>query len=255
MERKVEIWERKNCISSSNYKLRMRIAICDSNENFILQLKKMIYIFADRRRLDIVADCYNCGEDIIKSDIKYNLVILDYSLNGINGLETAKKIRQKNLSAAIIFISKYTEFVFEAFKVNTFRFLPKPIDTIQFYSVLNDFLQKYHSEFTLLIKNNDFTSSINIQNIFFLEANNKHCTIHLEKEAINCNKTMARVFEALPKNYFSKINRAFVINLSSVLRYNNDIVTLKNGTNLHISRKYYKTFKDDYRLFLNPITI
>jgi len=88
--------------------------------------------------------------------------------------------------------------------------------------------------------------------ILYLEANNKYCYIHLENETILCKKTMARVFDALPKIYFQKINRAFIVNLNAINKYNAQNVDLKNGETLHITRTYYKNFKQEYLNFFNP---
>ena len=46
---------------------------------------------------------------------------------GIDGLETAKEIRKLNRDMLIIFLTAYSEFVFESFKVDAFRYLVKPV--------------------------------------------------------------------------------------------------------------------------------
>ena len=63
---------------------------------------------------------------------------------------------------------------------------------------------------------------------------------------------MARVFEALPKIYFLKINRSFIVNLGFINKYNTESVFLKNGEDLHITRTYYKNFKENYILYSSP---
>jgi len=98
----------------------------------------------------------------------------------------------------------------------------------------------------------DDTVCLNSEEIFYIEASNKHCLIHLKNEIILCKKTMARVSEVLPKIHFQKINRAFIINLNCIDKYNSDSVFLKNGENLHITRTYYKSFKQNYFEYLKP---
>lgn len=252
MERKEKIEERKEKILISYKEAKMRIALCNREINFIKKLKKTFYRYAESRRLDIVVDCYFRGEDMLESNVRYNLIFLDYYLCGKNGMEISKLLRKKNDYSAIIFISSNTEFVFDAFKVNPYRFLVPPIGERELFSVLDEFFEKYGKDYPIWIKNREDTVSINTADIYYLEADNKHCFVHLEKRGFHCNRTMARVFAVLPKYNFSKINRAFIVNMNYVVRYNSDLVYLSNGTSLHISRNYLKSFKEEYFNFLNP---
>ena len=93
---------------------------------------------------------------------------------------------------------------------------------------------------------------INTSEIVYLEANNKNCFINLQTEQIRCNTTMARVYSVVPKNHFLKINRAYIVNSDYVNKYNNELVYLKNGVELRISRNYLKDFKQEYIKYINP---
>lgn len=252
MERKEEFKERKGKILFSYKETKMRIAICDSNITFLKHLKSIIYTYCEKRRFDFVVDCFCKGEEMLASGIKYNVAFIGFDLCGDDGLQIAKAMRKENSFTAIIFISDDMHFVFEAFKVNPYRFMLKPVEKTELYSVMDDFFDEYGNDYPLWIKNREDTVCLNTGDIYYLEADNKHCFIHLEKEKIHCNRTMARVFEVLPKNSFFKINRAFIVNLNFIAKYNNDLVYLKNGENLHISRNYFKSFKDRYFEFINP---
>lgn len=231
----------------------MRIALCDIDSNFLKILKRLIYIYAEHFKLDILVDCYTSGENLLNSGIEYNLVFLEYKLNGITGLETAKKIRNLNLDITIIFISEYTEFVFESFKVFPYRFLVKPIKQNLLFETLNEYFKKTGNDYPLWIKSANDTVYLNTKEIYYIEANNKHCLIHLKNEVLYCNRTMAKVFEILPKNHFLKINRAFIINMNFIERYNNQELILLNKKSLRISRNYFKIFKEEYRRFITPL--
>ena len=104
-----------------------------------------------------------------------------------------------------------------------------------------------YSGITVFIKNGEYMHCVNTNEILYLEACNKHCLVSLEKEKIICNKTMARIYETLPKTQFLKINRAFVINCNYVEKYNRENVILKNGEALPLSRNYVKEFKMNFQ--------
>lgn len=252
MERKESIWERKEKILFSYKEIKMRIALCDRNKMFLKNLKSILYRYCESRRLDVVIDCYCKGEDMLASGLRYNVAFLNYTLCGENGLEIAKILRREYYNTAIIFMSSNQDFVFDAFKVNPYRFLLKPIKSEDLFIVMDEFFEEYGKDYPLWIKSRDSVFCLNTGDIYYLEADNKHCFIHLKEEKLPCNRTMARVFEVLPKYSFLKINRAFIINLNFITGYNSDLVFLKNGEKLHISRKYFKSFKQGYFEYLNP---
>ena len=252
MERKVYFWEQNKYFLLTSGGFKMRIAICDIDKNFLTKIKNQIYKYAEFHRFEIVADCFLSGESVLKNPYAYNLIFLGYGLAGINGFETAMRLREKNINTTIVFISDFVDLVYDAFKVNAFRFLQKNNCEELLFTVLDDYFKKIGKECPLWVKSGQDIICLNTDEIYYLEADNKHCFIHLKDDTIACNHTMAKVYGTLPKNCFSKTNRAFVVNLNHISRYNNESITLKNNKVIYPSRKYYKTFKEDYRRFLRP---
>lgn len=230
----------------------MRIAICDADNAFTEYLKHKIYFYSNKYKLDVVVDIFISGEDLLECGQRYSLIFMEYYLSGINGLETAKFLRKSNTHSKIIFTSQNTDFVFEAFSVSPYRFLKKPINESALYKTLDDYFNETNTHYTLWINDGINTLCINTNEIVYLEANNKYCFIHLDNKTILCKKTMARVFEFLPKLHFQKINRAFIVNFDAIKKYNSENVALKNGETLRITRTYFKNFKQNYREYLLP---
>ena len=255
MEQKVLFWEQNKKVPLPAGEFKMRIAICDLDKGFMSYLKKTIYRYAQIHRLDVVADCFLSGESVLSDSPHYNIIFLGYELLGINGLETARQLRQNQVNSCIIFVSDNMEFIFDAFKVDAYRFLRKSVNEKDLFGVMDDYFNKIGGDYPLWIKSGEEVVCISTKDIYYLEADNKHCYIHLKDEILYCNRTMAAVYRILPKNQFAKSNRAFIVNLNHISRYNNDYIVLKNGENFHPSRKYFKTFKDQYRSFLKPYEI
>lgn len=252
MERKAEIQEQKKKIILWSNKLKMRIAICDSDKNYLKNLKQLLYRYSNTYKMDFIVEEFLSGEQLLQSENEYCIIFTEYILSGINGLETAKLLRRNNDKTAIVFLSQNTDFVFESFKVSPYRFLTKPLNCEDLFDTLNDFFKSYSEKYPLCITDDINTHCLNATDILYLEANNKHCFIHLMNEVITCKRTMARVFSALPQKHFKKIHRAFIVNLNFIEKYNNEYVFLSNGEKLHISRNYCKYFKEEYLNFANP---
>lgn len=231
----------------------MRIALCDADRVSLKNTKNLLYEYANKHRIDFLIDEFYSGVTLLSSNERYEIVFIEYNIEGLNGLETSKILRQKNRNSAIIFFSSYVGFILESFKVSPFRFLVKPISSNLLFSTMDEFFEKQGNDYPLWIKDQDNnTFCLNTADIFYLEADNKHCFVNLKNNQYSCRKTMAKVFEVLPKTHFYKINRAYVVNLNCISVYNNDYIILTNGCKLHISRSYLQSFKKEYRNFLNP---
>lgn len=233
----------------------MRIAICDGDGEFSKELKRKLYAYSNINRYQFLVETFSSGEELLKSQNRYVLIFIEYKLNGINGLETARILRRRGNNCKIIFLTACTHFVFEAFQVEAHRFITKPLNDTTLINTLDETFKSITDNNPLFISVGNDTICLNTEEIFYLEADNKYCNIHLNSRTVQCKKTMARAFEALPKSRFQKINRAFVVNLNHVDKYNNDRVFLKNGEELHITRTYYKNFKQNYIDYSCPIIL
>ena len=107
----------------------MKIAICDDEPLFIQQLQQMIQQLYPLPELMI--DTFTAGEQlldkIIRSQIAYQLILLDIEMDGDNGLHIARRLQQMHYEAPVVFITSHQEFALDGYEVNALRFLTKPV--------------------------------------------------------------------------------------------------------------------------------
>ena len=152
----------------------MKIAICDDKMVLHEDLKQHLEEYAIKRNLVFVYDDYTNGYDLIASTIEYDLIFMDYQMDEINGLETSRRLRKKNIQTPIIFLTSFPNIVFDTFEVNAYRFLVKPIDMEKLSSALDDFLKSTDDNNFLLIKTDEDNKKINIDDIIYAEASDKY---------------------------------------------------------------------------------
>ena len=87
----------------------MKIAICDDEPLFIQQLQQMIQQLYPLPELMI--DTFTAGEQlldkIIRSQIAYQLILLDIEMDGDNGLHIARRLQQMHYEAPVVFITSH----------------------------------------------------------------------------------------------------------------------------------------------------
>ncbi len=236
----------------------MKIAICDDENFFINELKPLVFAYGNRKRFEIVIEVFNSGNDLIRSPQTFDMIFLDYQMEGLDGMETARILRDKNITCTIIFVTNYPDFVYEAFTVDTFRFLRKPIDPDIIDSTFDAYFQKYGNDYPILLQSQNEIATVETKNIVFLEANHKHCSVHTVKEIYDCAKTMGNINKLLPRSHFYKVGKAFIVNFNFIDRFTNEQIFFHNGEYVYISRRYYVAFKYAYKNYLanrNPVSL
>ncbi len=97
--------------------------------------------------------------DAQKENKKYDIIISDIQMPHMNGVEFAKKIREINEKQVIYILSAYTdkEYLLELININIAKFITKPIDYDELFSILYKESQKID------LSQTDQSSSVQIE--------------------------------------------------------------------------------------------
>lgn len=228
----------------------MFAALCDDDKYITEEIKKLLLEYAKDNRITIDIDEFESGEELLNSEKNYDIIVLDYQLGSTNGLTVAKELRKRNVLSSIIFLTSYPNFMIDAFEVNTFRFLLKPIDKSKFFKAIDDYIKIVDANYPITIIQNKELKKINSNEICYIEADGKYSNIHLSDKIMHCSKTLAGVTKLLPAYCFVKTHRAFVVNLHYIKSYSSDTVYLSNGESAFLSKNYQKSFQTSHMNFL-----
>ena len=81
----------------------MRIAICDDEKRICSILgEKVKEIYPDA---EIIA--YSSGEELLKTDMLPDILLLDIRMPGMNGMDVAKALRDKGWRNILIFVTRF----------------------------------------------------------------------------------------------------------------------------------------------------
>lgn len=221
----------------------MKIAICDDKMVLHEDLKQHLEEYAIKRNLVFVYDDYTNGYDLIASTIEYDLIFMDYQMDEINGLETSRRLRKKNIQTPIIFLTSFPNIVFDTFEVNAYRFLVKPIDMEKLSSALDDFLKSTDDNNFLLIKTDEDNKKINIDDIIYAEASDKYCYIRTVTDNILYKKTLSDIEKQLPQDKFFRSHRTYLVGFRHIVSHTSTDILFDNNEKAQISKLKNTAFK------------
>jgi len=232
----------------------MRIAICDDEKIFYQDLANHLNYYSQEKATIINFDRYSSGKDLLLSDVSYDVIFLDYQMPDLNGLEVANKLREKNVKSLIIFLTSYPDIVFDTFKVNAFRFLTKPINKDKLFDALNDILKYYDNDNFIILTNNSSLSKINIDDIYFVEADNKSSIIHLSDKTIYQPKLLSFFEKALPPDKFFRCHKSFIVGFKHIAKREGYEIIFDNRKSVYAGKTKITEFKNKYIEYLKQYT-
>ena len=231
----------------------MKIGICDDEKSLLTMLKSKIYDYSNLHNWDSVIDVYNSGYDLVNSKTKYDIIILDYMMKQLNGLETAKLLRKGiNRFSCIIFLTSYPEIAISAYDVDTYRFVVKSKNFDGLYDALDAFRTNVKQDYDITIKTDGEHVTVSTQNITFIEVIGKHSYIHLSNGSVLTTKrTLSNISKELPHTHFFKIHKSFIINFKYIIQRNNTSIRVQNYEyEIPLSRNNLTQFKEAYYKFI-----
>lgn len=116
----------------------MKIAICDDSGETRLEISRLVKKQQERAEIDFFVS----GEELLSADTEYDIIFLDIAMKKLSGIETAKRLRESSekrggKKSIIVFITAFKDYMNEAFDVNAFHYLIKPVDGEKFSEVFS----------------------------------------------------------------------------------------------------------------------
>lgn len=230
----------------------MKIAICDDDWHMQQTLRLLIdEIYQD---LDMLADGFTSGEALLaavqKQSQPYQLILLDIEMRGIDGLETARRVRALLPDCYIIFITSHDEFALTGYEVQAFRYLVKPVQPEKLTEAISAVRAELADQLTLHVEDGPVEALVRARDIFYVEAQDKRVRLVTARETFSDRRGIDEVAALLAQEDFYRVHRSYLINLRYVAFMDGTTVQLVNGDQVPISRLRKKAFKNAFQAYV-----
>ena len=123
-----------------------KVAICEDDSTQSRNIRRMVEEWGQERARKLEVFSYACCEAFLwdwTEGMDFDLVILDIHLGqGMDGMELARRIRQKTAGIEILFISGLSEYLSQGYDVQAIHFLVKPVEKGRLWEVLDRALDR-----------------------------------------------------------------------------------------------------------------
>lgn len=224
----------------------VNIVICENDKNDQEFVKAKVVEILDDLDIEYEIKVYNSGDDLLEGYDKYtDIILLDIQMDGLDGMETARKIREFDDNVEIIFITSFVEYALEGYEVNAYRYLLKPVkDENLRTSLINCLNDRNFVKRSIVIKEGDTRIKISLKDIMYIEVQGNDITVHTLKDTYRTKGTMSNFETEINSNMFVRCHKSYLVNLEyikSIKRYTSILV---NDEEVPLSRNKYKEIKD-----------
>lgn len=228
----------------------LQIAVCDGDEIMGEKLKQLIESRLQKEE-DYRVLAFSTGRRLLESGIRFDIYFLDIDLKDINGIDMARRLRQGS-EAVIVFVTALKEYIFDAFDVQAFQYLLKPIDEQKFFQVLDKAVAECRSmkqSEPLVIRVKGVYQNVPKENILYAENDARKIILHLKGEQIAYYSKMSELEGLLGRQFF-RCHRGYLVNLGAVKSYDTGSIQIKNGETILMAKQKYGDFVTAYMEYL-----
>jgi len=229
----------------------LRIAYCEDENVQLLLMKQLIEEWQEQSGVLCTYSPYESGKAFLfenGENYPFDLLLLDIDMEGLDGMELARKVRESDSKIPIVFLTNRREYVFEGYEVNAFRYLLKPMDFPKLFLLLNE-ISKQHlaKKFYIIEKQDGETVKIDLDDIYYIEASGHYVNVYLQGKEYRFKKSLQELADVIQINRESLIqagfvytHRSYLVHLKYVERVQKAECIMENKRMVPISRSAYK---------------
>jgi len=226
----------------------MRIAICDDDALCCSELQAMMQAYCEAQaQQEIAYSIYDSAVmllDAVQRTGDFDIYLLDIVMPGTDGILLGKQLREMGSSSRILYLTSSAEYAIEAYAVNAYNYLLKPIKKEAFFDAMDKVVASIASrrEKTLIVKTAETSLRLSFDSILYAELNQRTVHYHLTSrkivESLQIRTTFSEAVAKLAEDQrFVMCGASLIANLHHIQLVEKDALLFSDGSRVYIPRK------------------
>jgi len=178
------------------------------------------YLLAAHPEVEIVGEAASAAEALaFAREATLDVVFLDVEMPGLSGVEAAPLVRERREPPAVVFVTAHDRYAVDAFAVEAFDYLVKPVDPERLARVVER-LRERTSENALPVEkipvvSGGGTELLDFDQVHFVQADGDYSRVHTYDRTYLCTASLGELEERLGSR-FARIHRSHLVNLGKI---------------------------------------
>lgn len=239
--------------------MTVQIALCDDE---IAELKKTEEVLdaykQNHKNTDFIIERFESADELLYmiSERNYSphLIFMDIYMPGETGgkaplgIEAARRLRDMGNEAKLIFLTASKKHALDAFEVDAFQYMLKPVHRDRLFSLLDQFLTEAEQIKCMLLRVGGKIRKVPIKDVVYCEAQKKQQCIYLaDGTEVLQNLTMAKLYEMCSVcRALVKVGASYIVHLEHIDSLNAREAQMDNGQIIYLPRGTYRCLRQQY---------
>ena len=231
----------------------MTICYCEDESAQAKAFAIKIDQWAKNKNTAVRTDLFGCAEEyLFKAEQNaYDVIFLDISMRGQNGMELARQIREKEKDVILVFVTSDASYVFDGYEVGAYRYLMKPVDEEKLWEIL-DYARtqkEVEEENYILVKKDSQSVRVNLKDIIYIEAQKHYVNLFLiSGECVTVKTGFSELLQSVQEKSkeFITTHRSYAVNIEKVVRIGRTECVLSDSSVIPVSRSFYKEVNEAF---------
>ena len=218
-----------------------RFAICDDEAAAREQLAGMVRDWAEARGHAAPVECFPSAEAFqfrYAEEQRFDVLLLDIEMGGMNGVALAKGIRAENRQVQIVFVTGYMEYIADGYDVEALHYLIKPVTLEKLHAVLDRAVERLaRSARVLTLHLAQGYVRVPLHEIRYLEVQRNYVTVYA-REDYTVKAALGELERELDEQ-FCRVGRSYILNLRCIRSVTRTQALLAGGERIPLPRGVY----------------
>jgi DNA-binding LytR/AlgR family response regulator len=218
------------------------------------------YLLGSHPEVEVVGEAATAKEALeLAASIRYDVVFLDVELPGMTGLEAARLVLDRRERPAIVFVTAHERYAADAFAVEAFDYLVKPVESERLARVVWRLARARRREAAsvekvAVVSAGGAKTLLDYDAIHWVGADGDYTRVHTYDRSYLSTSSLRDLNELLPAR-FARIHRSHLVNLAKVAavrRAGGDRIRLalddEPRTELDVARRQSRVIRERLRV-------
>jgi len=194
----------------------IRVLVADDEEPARSELRFLLSAYDDLR---VVAEAASAA-DALAYDGPLDALFVDVEMPGVSGLELARLTVARTPPPAVVFVTAHATYAAEAFAVEAFDYLLKPVDPERLARVVARLRERVSlpplSVEKIPVVAGGRTELVDFDQIHYVRADGDYSRVHTYDRSYLSTAALGALEETLPADRFLRVHRSHLVNLAKV---------------------------------------
>lgn len=228
------------------------IAVCDDAVRECSKIAETIRGILEEMNVPCTIRQFYGGQELLRSSESFDMIFLDIIMEGLDGMRTARIIRKKAYDRPLVFLSASREYVFDAYDVEAFQYLLKPIDEEKLKRVLQRAVGRMEekSQEFIVVSRDRQKKKLLLDDIFYFEIRGRVVEAHRTDGVFCFYEQIGLLERELQGKGFFRCHKSYLVNLTYVDGYNRQELIMDNGERIAIAKRRYEAFCGEFLTYM-----